>query len=257
MVPVARSRGTLLAMLEDAPDRRYFPLTRWSLLSRAKRPDAALRRQALDELARAYWWPLHCFVARGGQSDERAMDLVQGFFLSLLEKDLLSSFDPKRGKFRTFLLACLKGYLGDERDRERALKRGGGKEAVRIDTQAAGGIRELPGADLTPDEAYERAWAIAQLDRAVAAVKKDLEDKGEAKAVVVLAGYLESENLRRPGTADLAAKAGLPETTTRHLLEYVRKRLKRTLLEQLMEETEGKSEAEDEVDWLFERLGRR
>ncbi len=243
-------------MTEEAPDRRYFPLTRWSLLSRAKRPDAAQRRQALDELARAYWWPLHCFVARGGASDERAMDLVQGFFLSLLEKDLLGAFDPKRGKFRTFLLACLKGFLGDERDRERALKRGGGKEAVRIDTQSSGGIRELPGKDLTPDEAFERAWAIAHLERAVAELRQDLEAKGEAKALVVLEGYLEAENLRRPGTADLAAKAGLPETTARHLLEYVRKRLKKGLIEQLMEETEGKTAAEEEVDWLFERLGR-
>lgn len=243
-------------MSEDAPDRRYFPLTRWTLLSRARRTDAKQRRQALDELARAYWWPLHCFVARGGSSDERAMDLVQGFFVSLLEKDLLASFDPKRGKFRTFLLACLKGFLGDERDRERALKRGGGKEAIRIDTRSTGGVRELPGKDLTPDEAYERAWAIAHLDRAVAELRKDLEAKGEAKALVVLEGYLEAENLRRPGTADLAAKAGLPETTTRHLLEYVRKRLKKALIEQLMEETDGKSEAEEEVDWLFERLGR-
>lgn len=243
-------------MPENTPDRRYFPLTRWSLLSRAQRTDAGQRRQALDELARAYWWPLHCFVARGGSTDERAMDLVQGFFVSLLEKDLLASFDPKRGKFRTFLLACLKGFLGDERDRERALKRGGGKEAIRIDTLSTGAVRELPGKDLTPDEAYERAWAIAHLDRAVAELRSDLEAKGEAKALVVLVGYLEAENLRRPGTADLAARAGLPETTTRHLLEYVRKRLKKALIEQLMEETDGKSEAEEELDWLFGRLGR-
>lgn len=247
---------TILGGMADDPpkDRRYFPLTRWSLLSRARRPDDVERKGALEELARAYWWPLYCFVSRSGGDDERAMDLVQGFFLSLLEKDLLASFDSARGKFRTYLLACLKGHLGDERDRADALKRGGGREAIALDTES--GVRELPAGEMTPDEAYDRAWAIAKIDWAVSKVRRDLEAGGEAKALVVLEGYLESENLRRPGTADLAARAALPEVTVRHLLEYVRKRIKRTLVEQLLEETSGRSDAEEEVAFLFDCLRR-
>jgi hypothetical protein len=51
------------------------------------------RRQALAELARAYWPPLYAYLRRDGQPPDRAEDLVQGFFARLIEKDDLRAVD--------------------------------------------------------------------------------------------------------------------------------------------------------------------
>jgi DNA-directed RNA polymerase specialized sigma24 family protein len=49
-------------------------------------PQAAM---ALEQLCRTYWYPLYAFLRREGHSPEDAQDLVQGFFLHLLQKDIL------------------------------------------------------------------------------------------------------------------------------------------------------------------------
>lgn len=237
--------------------RPNFPLTRWSLMQRAQGGDERDRREALDEMARTYWWPLHCFLSRSRVPEEEARDLVQGFFLSLLEKDLIRGFDPVRGRFRTYLLACLKGYWGDQRDHERAQKRGGGKAPLALDDGPDGRRLEVPGKDLTPEEAYERAWAIAKMEWAVARVRREMEARGEAKAIEVLDAYVRSDDPARPGTAELARRTGLAEKNVRYLFEHIRKQIKRALFEQLIEETGGKTEAEEELAWLFACLARR
>jgi len=56
-----------------------------------------------------------------------AQDLTQAFFARLLDKNWLEAATPERGRFRSFLLASLKHFVANERDRERALKRGGAR----------------------------------------------------------------------------------------------------------------------------------
>ena len=55
------------------------------------------------------------------------------FFARLLEKDLLAAVNQQKGKFRSFLLACCKNFLANERDRARALKRGGNQPPISLD----------------------------------------------------------------------------------------------------------------------------
>jgi len=78
-----------------------------------------------------YGQPLYAYIRAQGHGPEEARDLTQGFFAEFLDKDFLSSVDPDKGRFRSFLLASLRHFLSHERDRERALKRGGG---VRLDS---------------------------------------------------------------------------------------------------------------------------
>jgi DNA-directed RNA polymerase specialized sigma24 family protein len=49
--------------------------------------------------------------------DRRAEDLPQEFFLHFLESHALGHVRPHAAKFRSFLLACLKNSLANERER--------------------------------------------------------------------------------------------------------------------------------------------
>ena len=86
------------------------------------------------------------------------------------------------GRFRAFLLASLKNFLANEWNRERAQKRGGGRAMLSLDFAAADArfVRE-PQDDLTPDRAYERSWALAVLDRALARLEQDHAQRGRQR----------------------------------------------------------------------------
>lgn len=234
-----------------------FPLTRWSLVARAKASRVEDRVTALNELARAYWRPLYCFLAASGKRNEDAKDLVQGFFGSFLERDVIASFDPTKGKFRSFLLACLKGYVGHQVERTRALKRGGGKARLSLDDLAEKDAYDPPAKGETPEALYDRAWALSMLDRAVERVREELKKKGKEQHVVVLEGYLASDNLARPGYAELAAKSGLSENRVRHLLHEFRGRLREAMLDEIRTQTANEEDAKEELKRLFECLGRK
>ena len=76
-------------------------------------------QSALAELCRLYWYPLYVFARLSGHSPEGAQDLMQGFFLHLVEDRAPAGVSRFKGKFRSFLLASLQSYLSDELDRAR------------------------------------------------------------------------------------------------------------------------------------------
>ena len=129
--------------------------------------DSSRARDALATLCEAYWYPLYAFIRRQGSTQDEARDLTQGYFLQFLEKGFLKSVRPEAGLFRSFLLASVKHFLSNERDRERALKRGGGKLPIRLELDAAEGRYRMDVADaaLTPDRLFERQWAMTVLGR--------------------------------------------------------------------------------------------
>ena len=90
----------------------------------ADRDEAGL--SALQELSLRYWFPLYAFLRRRGYRTEESQDLIQGFFLRLVERGVLQKADRERGRFRSFLLAALKNYVANESARQRTLRRGGG-----------------------------------------------------------------------------------------------------------------------------------
>src|SRR5687767_9369638 len=91
-----------------------FPSTHWSVVLSAGNDASQTSGAARERLCRAYWYPLYAYVRRIGRTPEDAEDLVQGFFCYLLEKGGLGRADRDIGRFRTFLLTCLKNYLHNE-----------------------------------------------------------------------------------------------------------------------------------------------
>ena len=116
-----------------------FPTTAWTVVSRARSGADSEAREALAFLCAAYWLPLYSFARRLGNASEDALDLTQGYFALLIEKDYLADVRLREGRFRAFLLTSFRHFVSKERDRARALKRGGGHAPLSIDAAEAEG----------------------------------------------------------------------------------------------------------------------
>ena len=115
-----------------------FPLTRLSVLAAARSQDGAERARALDVLFAAYWKPIYKYIRiRFSQSPQDAQDLTQGFFADLLERDLLSRFDPRKSRLRTYLRLCADSFALNEIKAASRKKRGGEFAHVALDFSAA------------------------------------------------------------------------------------------------------------------------
>src|SRR6516225_8614717 len=145
---------------------RRFASTRWSIVIAAGQRDSPESEAALATLCRLYWYPLYAYARRQLGNAEDAQDLTQEFFARLLEKDYLQAADPQRGKFRSFLLTAFQRFLGKERDRAHAQKRGGGRPLLPLDFGT--GERQYqqePADHATPEALYERRWALTLLEQ--------------------------------------------------------------------------------------------
>ena len=112
---------------------REFTTTHWSVVLAASGGESPQVVQALEKLCRTYWFPLYAHVRRQGHRAPDAQDLVQGFFARLLQGNFLENVAPRKGKFRSFLLASLNHFVSDEWDKARAEKRGGGQTFISLD----------------------------------------------------------------------------------------------------------------------------
>ena len=143
----------------------------------------ATRRKPLGpgRLCESYWFPLYAFVRRAGYSAEDAQDLTQEFFVRLLTQALLDQVDPRKGKFRSFLLAAMKHFLADQWDRAHAQKRGGGQTVVSFDSlDAETRYRLEPASDLTPEKMFEKQWALSLLEQVLSRLQAEMAAEGKS-----------------------------------------------------------------------------
>jgi len=145
-----------------------FQTTRWTLILQvANNANKDDQQAALAELISLNWFPLYTFLRRSGKKADEAEDLIQGFFARLIEKKTLEQVEgPQRGRFRNFLLVCLKRYISGEWQKSQAQRRGGGKLQLSLDFQAADQRYQIePFHELTPETAFNRSWALDVIER--------------------------------------------------------------------------------------------
>jgi RNA polymerase sigma-70 factor (ECF subfamily) len=157
-----------------------FPATQWSMIVRAGGPDTSQARSALEHLCRQYWFPLYSFVRRQGRPHHEAEDCTQEFLARLLAAEGVGRARPERGKFRTFLLAGLRNFLTNEWHRSQTAKRGGGQVLQSLEFIAAEETYRREPADpgLTPEQIFDRAWALGMIERSIGGLKKEYENSG-------------------------------------------------------------------------------
>jgi RNA polymerase sigma factor (sigma-70 family) len=236
------------------PSAASFPTTHWSRIVAAGDRGVPVAREALDELCRAYWFPLYAYIRRRSYAPDRALDLTQDLFVRLLEKDVLAAADPARGRFRTFLRAVCADFLANRRDRQNALKRGGGRPIVPIDSSEAEGryARELAH-ELTPERIFDRNWALILLGRVLERLREEYHAAGQAATFEALCPVL-IDGPRAVAYATLAARLGMTEGAVRVAVHRLRRRYGERLREEIAATVDEPAEVDDEIRDLFAAL---
>ncbi|MHC4858888.1 MAG: RNA polymerase sigma factor [Planctomycetota bacterium] len=230
-----------------------FHTTRWSVVLAAGSRETAESREALAALCETYWFPLYAYARRRTGSRDRAEDLTQGFFAELLEKGWVATADPGRGRFRAFLLTALKRHMGHAAERERALKRGGGRPPLRLDFEDGERRYSLePVHDLTPDRVFERRWALTLLDRVLGRLGEEMEKGGRAEAFAALRTYLTGEG---PAHRETAKRLGMSEGAVKTAVHRLRRRYRELLRAEIAETVAEPAEVDDEIRHLLGALG--
>ena len=238
------------------PRAAQFRTTRWSLVLRAgeEQLSPADERRALEELCRAYWYPLFSFIRRRVYDPTTAADLTQGFFLQLLERNSFTVADQQRGRFRTFLLAALEHYLANERASANSLKRGGGVEIVSLDlTVAEGRFATEPSVEETPERAFDRRWVEVLLGNVLAKLRAEEVAAGERERFDQLKGYL-LEGDQGMTFAVAAEKLGMTEASLKGQVRRLRARFRKALREEVAQTVASQSDVESELRHLMEAV---
>ena len=240
-----------------------FASTHWSVIVAAgdSRADAESSRSALAQLCETYWAPLYTYVRARGYSPHDAQDLTQGFFAYLIEHKIYARTDRRKGKFRSFLLASLKNYLCDARDREQALKRGGAHEFLPLEEakiEAAESLFHTCSSSVAPasteDHLYECTWAETLvgtvLDRVAAAYRAE----GKQKMFAELRTFLTMGAEPPPTYAELARRLGATESTLRSHVTRLRARYREILREEVRRTVSSEAEVDAELRELLRTL---
>ena len=237
------------------PGAGRFATTHWSVVMAAGRPKSASYQQALETLCKTYWFPLYAYLRRHGYESHKAEDYTQAFFTGLLAKGGLRLADPKRGKFRSFLLSSLKHFLSNERARARAKKCGGGRKILSLDFQNAESQYALePRDELSPDKLFERSWALTVLDRTMARMQAEAISTNKQKLFDHLKVYLTAEKSSVP-YRDAAAELDMAEGAVRVAVHRLRRRYREILRDEIAQTVTSDDQIDEEIRDLFAALG--
>ena len=239
-------------MASDSPTGGgHFVTTHWSAVLAAGRDDSAAAREALEELCRTYWAPLHAYVRRRGYSPDEAADLTQGFFTRLIASRDLARVDPVKGRFRSFLLASLKHFLANDWDRTQAQKRGGGAIHVSLDPIPSNREAAVAPVDtLTPERVFERQWALALLNMVLRQLQDEYVADGRSALFDALKGSLTGE---RPSAhyARIGIDLGLSEGAVKVAAHRLRARYRERLRQAIARTVSSAEEIDEEIRYLF------
>ena len=230
-----------------------FAATRWTMVLAAAHQgnNDTLGDRALGELCQCYWKPLYSYVRWQGFNADEAQDMTQEFFARLLAKNTLAEVDRSKGKFRSFLLASLKHFLANERDRARTIKRGGRQTFVALDAMSTETRYHVEPADnLSPDKAFERQWALTVLDRALTQLRTECDTAGKEALYEALKPFLTGDG-KAESQAEAGKRCGMSEGAIKVAIHRLRRRYRELLREEIAQTVETPEEIDEEIRFLF------
>ena len=231
-----------------------FHTTHWSVVLAARdQKDGTVGREALASLCSTYWYPLYAFIRRKGIPPVEAEDLTQEFFYQFLEQDALGKVAPASGKFRSFLLACLKHFLAKERVRARAARRGGGRPLIPLDSPEAQYALE-PADNVTPELLFGQRWAATILKCTLHDLRQEYAARGVAALFEDLMGFLPGcrGKLTRP---ELAERHHMSNGAIDVAIHRLRRRFGALLHGRVAQTVSAEDEIEAELRYLISVIG--
>jgi RNA polymerase sigma-70 factor (ECF subfamily) len=241
--------------IDPSWERSQFNTTHWSVVLAAQSRFSPAAQAALETLCGTYWFPLYAFVRRQGHSPQDAQDLTQAFFEHLLRKDFLRHVSPDKGRFRSFLLACLKHFLADEWDKIRTSKRPQGKPVIALDgLDAEARYRLEPAETWDAETIYSRRWALTLIDRVLDRLEQEFVAKGKAGPFARFQTYLLDEE--GPTYAALAVEMGTTEAAIKMTVYRLRQRFRELFREEVAQTVTTAEEIDEEIRYLLSGVSR-
>ena len=233
-----------------------FATTYWDVVLQASQQELPEAAAALEKLCQLYWYPLYAYTRRRGYRPLDAQDLTQAFFAHVLSRDFLKGVRPEKGRFRSFLLTCLKNFLADQWEKAHTTKRSGAAPELLVDWAEAEDRYRLEAPEQSnPESLYERRWAIDLLAHAL----DRLREESVAAGKQVLFDQLQSRLLGEPATetyAELGTRLGLSESAVKVAIHRLRQRYRELLREQIANTVTKPEEIDEEMRYLFEVVSR-
>jgi len=241
--------------LREGP--RIFPVTQWTVVLAAGGTPSPESAAALERLCATYWYPLYAYARRCGHPPCDAQDLTQEFFARLLEHHWIARADRDRGRFRSFLLMAMKRFLAKEWAKAKTLKRGGQARLVplQLDTAETRYGRE-PADTSTPEQVYERQWALLLLESVLERLRVDYAREGKDALFERLQPCLIGSREAQPYAA-LATQLGMTVGAVSMRVGRLRERYRECLKEEIRHTVASPAEVDGELRHLFRVLARR
>ena len=233
---------------------KLFVSTCWATVLKAGDSGASSVQalSALSTLCQIYWRPLYVFLRKKGYAREDAQDLTQGFFAHLIKNRGYVHADREKGRFRSFLLAALKHFIADARDREHALKRGGGMVVENLDDNVEAQIAR--GAKWQADEVYDREWAASLVRQALDRLAQECALAGKADLFSCLLPRLVAREESAVPYDEIARRSHRAATTLRRELARLRARYRAILREEIRATVPDVREVDEELRYLCRAL---
>jgi len=195
------------------------------LARRARTTATEEARATLAAFCEATWPTVHACIRAQGYRGADAEDLTQAYFTRFLERGDLEFAASWQGPLRSFLRVSVRHFLANERDRDRAQKRGGGLrplslDAPREDPDAA----PEPASAETPETLLLQGQAEAAIARAMEQLRQEMEQAGCAERLARVEGYLLSE-VNTGSYRRMAGEWGVGESAARVTVHRLRRRL--------------------------------
>ena len=228
-----------------------FATTRWSLVASASEP-LETRQKALEELCKIYWPPLYAYLRQHGYSQVDAQDLTQSFLLELLTKNSWAKAKSERGRFRSFLLGCLKHFLSHEREKKQAKKRGGNLLHFRIFQNQGEQYFKTASREPSPEKLYEKAWQLTVLNQVMERFLEEMQSTQHKIDNIQLLICGLSGKVNYP---DMAEQYGISVAAMRQKVTRLRKRYQLILLEEINRIVLTPEEVQEEICYLFSLAG--
>lgn len=238
-----------------APIRGGFPTTQWSIVLHAGAGSESQAHAALETLCRQYWYPLYGFVRRNGRAHHEAEDCTQEFLARLLANDGVARARPERGRFRAFLLTALRHFLINDWQRSHTTKRGGGVAPISLELRGADErfLHEPIDSRSTPEQAFDRNWALALVDRVLDEMRVDYETTGRGALFAALAPLIWDDK-SSASPAQHAQPLGMNAHAFSVALQRLRRRFAERLRAHVTETVADKSDLDAELRHLLAAL---
>lgn len=228
-----------------------FAATSWTNVMAAQQTGSPEAAAALEKLCRTYWYPLYAYLRRKGHDPHKAQDLTQEFLYRLIKENYLGAADRRRGKFRSFLLAALNHFVSNQRDYERAVKRGGRVSFVSLDdTESETRFLREPASELSPEKIFERNWFLALFDAALARLREEQAAAGRIEVFEQLRQFV-IEEAEAGDYRAAASRVNLTANAVAVTVHRLRARYKKLVQEEIVRTIADPTELEDELHRFF------